>query len=92
MSFLGQSAQSFTFGPGKRQSNLYQQNRHQYDFLNPEQRKDLHLVDREWVPEGKVFYPEENKEEVKRIEHAVKEVKKEIQRQEEAAQQSKLHA
>ena len=32
----------------------------------------MHLIDREWVQEGKVFYPEENKEQVKRIEKEVK--------------------
>lgn len=36
-----------------------------YDFLNPENRANLHLKNRQWVDKGYVQFPEENKQIVK---------------------------
>ncbi len=44
-----------------RQSNLLNQNRHQYDFLNPDDRKNLHLnKKREWEEKSNVDYKADN--------------------------------
>mgnify|MGYP000980142148 CR=1 FL=1 len=47
-----------------KQSNLYNQNRHQYDFLNPDGKKNLHLdhEKKQWVEAVPVYYPIDNKE------------------------------
>ena len=65
-----------------RQSNLFNQNRHQYDFLNPDDRKNLHLnKNKQWEEKSNIDYQADNKENVKIIEEDVKSVKMEIQQQ-----------
>ena len=65
-----------------RQSNLFNQNRHQYDFLNPDDRKNLHLnKNKQWEEKSNINYQADNKENVKIIEEDVKSVKMEIQQQ-----------
>ena len=65
-----------------RQSNLFNQNRHQYDFLNPDDRKNLHLnKNKQWEEKSNIDYQADNKENVKIIEEEVKSVKMEIQQQ-----------
>ena len=65
-----------------RQSNLHNQNRHQYDFLNPDDRKNLHLnKKREWEEKSNVDYKADNKEIVKNIEEDVRLIQMEIKQQ-----------
>lgn len=66
-----------------RQNNLLNQNRHQYDFLNPEGKKNLHLnhQKREWTEVSAVDYEQDNKEMVKLIAEDVHEIKEEIKKQ-----------
>ena len=47
-----------------KQSNLYNQNRHQYDFLNPDGKKNLHLDHHKkiWVEDVPIDYTVDNKE------------------------------
>ena len=47
-----------------RQSNLYYQNNHQYDFLNPENKKNLYLdkKEKQWLEKEVPDYNKENKE------------------------------
>jgi hypothetical protein len=63
-----------------KQSNLYNQNRHQYDFLNPDDKKNLHLdhVKCQWIETAAIDYTLENKEQVKIIEQDIKSIKSEI--------------
>ena len=63
-----------------RQSNLYYQNNHQYDFLNPENKKNLYLdkKEKQWLEKEVPDYNKENKEQVKNIEKEIKEIKEEI--------------
>lgn len=65
-----------------RQSNLLNQNRHQYDFLNPDGRKNLHLNKKhEWEEKSNVDYKADNKEIVKNIEEDVRSIQMEIKQQ-----------
>ena len=63
-----------------RQSNLLNQNRHQYDFLNPDDRKNLHLNRKTciWEEKSNVDYQADNKEIVKNIEEDVRSIQMEI--------------
>jgi hypothetical protein len=63
-----------------RQSNLYNQNRHQYDFLNPDNKKNLALdpEKKQWVEAVNVDYRVENKQDVKQMEHEIKSMKSEL--------------
>ena len=53
-----------TFGKrkGKKIINNGQQSRMTFNFLNPDSRKNLHLVNRVWVEEKDPDFKEENKE------------------------------
>lgn len=46
-----------------------------YDFLNPENRRNLHLKDRQWVDKSEVEYPRENKQIVRIMEQDIQQVK-----------------
>ena len=63
-----------------RQSNLYNQNRHQYDFLNPDNKKNLALdhEKKQWVDAVNVDYRIENKQDVKQMENDIKSIKSEL--------------
>lgn len=75
-----------------KQSNLYNQNRHQYDFLNPDGKKNLHLDHHKkiWVEDVPIDYTVDNKEQVKIIEQDIKSIKSEIQQAVEQQQNRKL--
>lgn len=65
-----------------RQSNLYNQNRHQYNFLNPDNKKNLHLNEkREWTEVSAIDYEKDNKEMVKLIAEDVASINQEIKHQ-----------
>lgn len=66
-----------------RQSNLYNQNRHQYDFLNPDNKKNLALdpEKKQWVEAVETDYPFENKEDVKQMEADIKSMKSDLKEQ-----------
>jgi len=59
---------------------LYNQNRHQYDFLNPDNKKNLALdpEKKQWVEAVNVDYRVENKQDVKQMEHEIKSMKSEL--------------
>jgi len=59
--------------------------------LNPDDRQNLHLKERQWVDAGAVDYRKENKEIVKVIEQDIRGVKDQLQQQAVEAQQSKLN-
>jgi hypothetical protein len=66
-----------------RQSNLYNQNRHQYDFLNPDNKKNLALDagKGQWVEAVDIDYRVENKEDVKQMEADIKSMKSDLKEQ-----------
>lgn len=59
---------------------MYNQNRHQYDFLNPDNKKNLALdpEKKQWVEAVNVDYRVENKQDVKQMEHEIKSMKSEL--------------
>ena len=76
MAFL--TGNNYELGPGKKQRNLKQQSRHQYDFLNPNELKNLRLSrDRQWEEAVDPNYVDvENKETVKELQADMKVAKK----------------
>jgi hypothetical protein len=63
-----------------KQSNLHNQNRHQYDFLNPDNKKNLHLNAERgiWTEVSAVDYEQDNKQMIKLIDEDVQNIKYEI--------------
>ena len=76
-----------------KQSNLHNQARHQYNFLNPDNKKNLHLNQRrEWTEVSAVDYEQDNKEMVKLIAEDVKSIKQEIRQQVEEKKNGKFNS
>ena len=63
-----------------KQSNLHNQNRHQYNFLNPDNKKNLHLNAHrgEWTEVSAVDYEQDNRDMVKVISEDVQSIQREI--------------
>ena len=72
-------------------NNRKHQNRHQYDFLNPEERKNLHLNDkRAWIEVNPVNFSQRNNHFVKQVQSGVQAFKEEAAKHQEEQAQSKF--